>query len=163
MLYIEFINVFNSKDIRNRYITNISDVFNAEYRDEWLLSDKVKEYIRNIDHCDLVDGRFIVNDVIGSLPVTCLSSGTKSLIFALNTSLKISGDRMGDNCYPYLFDIAEKKDIYICLSHPIPYRDGLRGKVINYDLDISTENEFWEAYIRNKEECDATKYYKLQI
>ena len=58
-----------------------------------------------------------------------LSSGAKALILLANCpGLIVSGDRMGDNCVPFLMELAKEKDISITLCH-----------IMHFDLEESFE------------------------
>ena len=56
--------------------------------------------------------------ILGGISPRDLSTGCKALLILLNEPETIvSGDRMGDNCYPLLLEMAKEKDYTITLAH----------------------------------------------
>ena len=95
-----------------------------------------------------ISGEYIQSPVLGGISPRDLSSGCKALLILLNEPDKIvSGDRMGDNCYPVLLKMAESADYTITLCHLIDFRgyenfkvkNARTGKIIEDALDFLKE------------------------
>ena len=122
-------------------VSHVSEYFDAVYEQEWLDCEWSRRVIREIDKSTYVCGEYIESPVLGGISPRDLSSGCKALILAnFMPELLISGDRMGDNCYPLLLELAEEKDLYITLCHLIDFRKFEPFKVRNAVTgDIITE------------------------
>ena len=71
-----------------------------------------------------------------------LSTGCKTLLLLLNKpELIVSGDRMGDNCFPWLLRIAREQDITITLSHSVELTEPFEMYSIESDRVIKTNLE----------------------
>lgn len=131
-------------------IEYVSDYFDAQYEQDWLSSDLARNIIREIDKSEYKDGEYIHSPVLGGISPRDLSSGCKALLIILNEpDTIVSGDRMGDNCYPILLDIAKDRDVTITLCHYVDLRkfEPLNILDVNTGSTIKTALEFMEAYI----------------
>ena len=103
-----------------------------------------------VDSSEYIDGEYIQSPVFGGISPRDLSTGCKALLILLNEPDKIvSGDRMGDNCYPVLFEMAKNADYTITLSHiidfrrmePFEFKNARTGKL------ITNSKEFLQEYV----------------
>ena len=62
--------------------------------------------------------------------------------------MKINGDRLGDNCVPWLLKIASTKDIEISLSHTPDFPDKFDAVIVNTNVKISSKREFVSMKVR---------------
>lgn len=131
-------------------ISLVSDYFDAVYDASWLQSEMAKKIIRVVDSSEYIDGEYIQSPVFGGISPRDLSTGCKALLILLNEPDKIvSGDRMGDNCYPVLFEMAKNADYTITLSHiidfrrmePFEFKNARTGKL------ITNSKEFLQEYV----------------
>ena len=129
-------------------ISYVSEYFDAVYDASWFKSDMAKKIIKAIDKSDYIDGEYIKSPVFGGISPRDLSTGCKALLILLNEPDKIvSGDRMGDNCYPMLFEMAKTHDYTITLCHfidftsiePIQLKNARTGKVLNSTKEFMFE------------------------
>lgn len=146
-------------------INEVSVYFDMCYKPEWLNSDFAKEVILGVDKSKHVKDSYIESPVLGAIPPEKLSSGCKALILCkFVPDGVICGDRMGDNCYPYLLKLCETQDVTITLAH-IPFlqqvlRTGnteipFRAYIENYNRDVYTWRELATAineYAREQRE-----------
>jgi hypothetical protein len=120
-----------------QYESYVSDYFDDEYEDDWFEDSYVKKLIKAIDNTEVCDDGTLYNEVLGGIVKSQLSTGVKGLILLYKTDCKINGDRLGDNCWEYVFEIAQSKDINIVLRHipefPTDFKAFLinTGKIIN--------------------------------
>lgn len=110
---------FGSKYIfMENKISEVSQYFDAVYDSTWLSSEWAKRIIKEIDKSEYISGEYIESPVFGGISPRDLSTGCKALLILLNEPDKIiSGDRMGDNCYPLLLEMSKDKDYTITLAH----------------------------------------------
>lgn len=126
-------------------ISYVSQYFDAVYDSSWLSSDWAKRIIREIDKSEYISGEYIESPVLGGISPRDLSSGCKALLILLNEPEQIvSGDRMGDNCYPLLLEMAKEKDYTITLDHwvnlnkyePLNIINAETGELIKTAIDM---------------------------
>lgn len=124
----------NSEEIRSlakEYKSNVSDYFDLVFDSDWLKDDYVKHLILKIDNTVVNDDGTLYNEHLGGIVPSRLSSGVKGLILLYKTDYKINGDRLGDNCWGSVFDIADKKDISIVLRHIPRFPSDFSAYLIN--------------------------------
>ena len=126
-------------------IAYVSDYFDAVYETEWLTSEMSKRIIKQVDDSEYISGEYIESPVFGGISPRDLSTGCKALLILLNeNNVIVSGDRMGDNCYPLLLEMAEERDITITLCHyvelekyePLKIKDVVTGKIVETSLEL---------------------------
>lgn len=129
-------------DLEGR-IVHTSDYFDGMYEQSWFQSDLAKEIIKGVDKSNYISGEYIESPVFGGISPRDLSTGCKTLLVLLNEdNVVVSGERMGDNCYPWLLRIAEQKDITITLCHnveipePFEIRNLNTGKILTKTVEI---------------------------
>lgn len=123
-------------------VANTSGYFDGMYEQSWLQSDLARQIISDVDKSTYVSGEFIESPILGGISPRDLSTGCKTLLILLNDDCIVSGDRMGDNCFPWLMKIAEHKDITITLCHYVELQEPFKilnlnnGKVLESNLDL---------------------------
>lgn len=132
----------------SEYISKVSAYFDIEFEKEWLTHDFVKKVIKNIDNSQVIEDELLKNEVIGYFSQERLSSGCKALILIYELNLKVSGDRMGDNCIPYLLELAEQKEVYISLRHIPEFPQEFNAVIENTNKNITSFREFVNEYVR---------------
>ena len=102
-------------------INSTSSYFDVHYEPDWLNSEFAEEVIEKIDKSKHIKDNWIESPIFGAMPPRMLSSGCKTLILCKFVQDAVfCGDRMGDNCYPYLLKLCETQDVTITLAH-IPF------------------------------------------
>ncbi len=98
-------------------IRGIDTWFNHIYSPEWFDDEDVKQIVKDIDKSDVLSPYVVVSPVLGSIPVTQISGGAKTLIALLKMDESlIDLITIGPNCQEWLSKIAAKKDIEVTLS-----------------------------------------------
>lgn len=125
------------------------------YFDNWLdeevlETDFAKRVVREIDKSELVSKRLVQSPVLGSIPVSDISGGAKSLIILMFTDKIMELEALGDNCFPLLFEIGKQKDITLSME---AYRDLFGSgvsqvRLLNTDEVITSKEAFRTAYIK---------------
>lgn len=139
-----------SKDVLpllSKYESYVSDYFDDEYEDEWFEDEYVRKLIQEVDNTEVRDNCTLYSNVLGDIVKSQLSSGVKGLILLYKTDCKINGDRLGDNCWKYVLEIAQDKDIYLVLRHIPELPSDFSAYLENYNKMIN-RSEYISAFIR---------------
>lgn len=131
----------------HKYESYVSDYFDDEYEDDWFKDEYVKKLIKEVDDTDVLADGTLHNKYLGGIVKSQLSSGVKGLILLYKTDCKINGDRLGDNCWKYVMEIAKNKDIYIIIKHIPEFPDDFEAYLENYDK-IVDRTEYIYSYVR---------------
>lgn len=106
-------------------VYNTSVYFKNSFEDSWIITDFAKEVIQDVDKSTVIDSGLIDSPVMGKIPPTSLSGGTKTLLLIANDSNRIfNASTCGDNCAKWILKIAESKDITINLRHIMNFGSG---------------------------------------
>lgn len=123
--------------------------FNNAYESEWMLQDITKEMVLDIDKTELIDANVAVSPVLGSMAVTKLSGGVKTLILINNEDEWIfNASSCGDNCAKWLLKIGEMKDVTIRLGHYMQFPEPFEMEILNSNRIIRSMKEFVEEAIK---------------
>ncbi|MGN0507441.1 MAG: DUF4869 domain-containing protein [Lachnospiraceae bacterium] len=137
-------------NISNR-ITYVSDYFDAMYDATWLQSELARQIIKGVDDSEYIAGEYIESPVLGGISPRDLSSGCKALLILLNeNNIIVSGEKMGDNCFPWLLKIAEKKDVTITLCHNVTLKEPFAVNNLNSGRIITSNVELMEALMEEE-------------
>lgn len=99
-------------------VFNTEVYFKYTFEEEWLNDPLVKSIISDIDKSEVVDEYLIKSPVLGMIPPSMLSGGTKTLILMINEPEKIfNASTCGNNCAKWILKIGKKLDISINLRH----------------------------------------------
>ncbi len=106
------------------YIDNPDLYFDNTYEDAWLEDPQSKEMVKDIDKSDLIGPNLVISPVLGSIPVTRLSGGVKTLILIANDPEHVyNASACGDNCASWLLKIGREKDVLVRLGHQMRFTD----------------------------------------
>ena len=131
-------------------ISNTSGYFDAMYESTWFKSTMAENILKTIDGAKYISGEYIESRYGTGMSPVDLSTGCKTLLLLLNMpDIIVSGDRMGDNCYPVLLAMAKESDYYITLGHwvnfkpwePFEVRNAENGQILKSALEVA------DAYI----------------
>lgn len=137
-------------DIKGK-ISHPKGYFEENYTVDWLNNPLAKEIIKGIDKSEHIQDHIIVSPVLGGISPTMLSTGCKGTLILLNepSGTLVSGERFGDNCFPWLSRIGEEKDIYITLHHYIEDEDmEIEAVVTNTGVKVTSGKELNNEIIR---------------
>lgn len=126
MLYVDYFGE-TLKDVE----TNIPNVFSDLFSDDWMEDYRVRMLIKGIDNSEVVAPHVMENPYFGTHSHLQLSTGCKCAILCLKTDLNLDGDRMGDNCYPWVHMYSLNKDIYLTRESIVPVTNGLPISIMN--------------------------------
>lgn len=129
----------------DKYIAITQAYFDAMFEGEWMLKPFSKRVVLGVDKSEVIGEYSIKSPYLGAISPTMLSTGVKTLILLDNMDVVVSGERIGDNCWKYVYELGEEKDIYICVNHSVhpssmpPYVKFIRENDGQY-----WEGEYWD-------------------
>lgn len=104
---------------------NVETYFKNQMEYEWLEDEQVKRIIEDVDQSIVESPQCIRSKVLGQIPPTKLSGGTKALLLIWNLSDRIvNASNCGDNCAKWLLEYGKQKDITINLNHIMDFGTG---------------------------------------
>ena len=119
------------------YIENPDLYFDNTYEDEWLEDKRSKCMVNDVDRSELVGPNLVISPVLGSIPVSRLSGGVKTLIQIDHDPEHIyNASACGDNCAGWLLKIGRDKDILVRLGHMMHF-----GKDTAFNIRIANTGE----------------------
>lgn len=133
----------------DNYIDNPDLYFDNTYEDTWLEDSRSKQMVKDIDNSELVGPNLVISPVLGSIPVTRLSGGVKTLIEIANDREHIyNASACGDNCAPWLLKIGTERDALVRLGHLMHFPEGpLEIKIENTGQIVHSQKELVRAVI----------------
>lgn len=114
-------------------------------RPDYYESKFARRAVREVDGSELISPYNVISPVLGSISTRQLSGGVKMLILLYSVSnMTGNGAGMGGNCYPLLFEMADKKDVFIRTPYIDDIPKGLQVSAycINNRKVISTSDEY---------------------
>ena len=131
------------------YIDNPDVYFDNTYEDSWLEDSQSKEMVKDIDRSELVGPNLVISPVLGSIPVTRLSGGVKTLIQISNDPIHVyNASACGDNCASWLLKISRGKDVLVRLGHIMHFsEDRFDIRIANTGEIVHTQSELVKTVI----------------
>lgn len=151
MIYIAY-GVINQKTAPRYYIHDMDGYFDGYFEDSWMKNDIAKRAISEIDKSELIAPKVIESPILGQIPYTWISGGSK-IIIMMNIAPDViyDGDNLGDNCWPLFLELGKTKDIAISLSY-FPQFEWIPGGLAT-SLDtgriIHNFDEFADEFLRS--------------
>ena len=136
----------------DNYISNPDMYFDNTYQDEWLESSLAKEIVKDIDKSELEGPNLVVSPVLGSIPVTRISGGAKTIIqIAFDDNHIYNASACGDNCAKWLLKIGQDKDIVVRMGHIMHFpEESFEIKIVNTGYIVHTQNELVDKVIAER-------------
>lgn len=104
---------------------NVETYFKNQMEYSWLESDLAKQIIEDVDNSVVESPQCIRSNVLGQIPPTRLSGGTKALLLIWNEMDRVvNASNCGDNCAKWLLKFGESRDITINLNHIMDFGSG---------------------------------------
>jgi len=145
MLYVTFERNDNVLDSPNIAFPDI-------FEDDWFEDETVKQMIRDIDKSEAISPYSIISPILGNISYERISGGVKGLIMMLkfktenDSIIYYSSAAFGDNCFPWIWNIAKEKDIYlyVCSVFYFPKWD-------NFPVYCLDNNKTYTGYLNISE------------
>lgn len=101
------------------FIKYPSSWFDVEWDEDWLQDEFARRLISDIDHIELGENTRISLALRGQT-VEQLAGGTKNILVCQHHLDHVHRFQfMGENCYPYLFELASAHDITVGSTRPV--------------------------------------------
>lgn len=120
----------------------------ANWLDPNVLNDPfVKEIVKGVDNSELVGPNLVISPVLGAIPPSSLSGGTKTLIILYAQDKPVTGLSLSDNTIPWLLKIAEMKDITIFLGHRVHFPDKMDAIILDNGISVNSDSDFVKQWL----------------
>lgn len=130
---------------------NVETFFKNQMEYSWLESDIAVKIIEDVDKSIVESPQCIRSEVLGQIPPTRLSGGTKALLLIWNVDDRIvNASNCGDNCAKWLLEFGKQKDITINLNHIMDFGQG--------DFEIEILNSHKLVHNMKEYVLEAVKY-----
>lgn len=132
-----------------KYIEVPSIYFDNSYEDSWILDDFTKRVIKGVDSSEVVDVNCVLSPILGTIPITRISGGAKTVILMNNEVDRIfNASSCGDNCVEWILQIAKEKDITIRLGHIMRFPEDINARILNTQRVVTSYKEYVEEYAK---------------
>lgn len=124
-------------------IYNTSVYFDNTYENNWITDEFSKKVISDIDKSEVVGEECINSPILGQIPPTKLSGGTKTLILVNNEIDEIfNASTCGNDCAKWLLQMGREKDITINLRHIMDFgKDSFDIFIVNTNQVVHSMKE----------------------
>ena len=130
--------------------------FREHKKPEWFQDLFVQKVIKEIDGAEVLFEEALKNRYGHGISTEQISTGSKTLICIYEFPEKIFyGTTMGDNCYPLLFEIAEKQEITIMIEHCPDFDDKYFGHFTINGLLAKTRDIYYKERSKGLEQWKA--------
>ena len=130
---------------------NVETYFKNQMDYSWLEDEQVKRIIEDVDQSIVVSPYCISSRVLGQIPPTRLSGGTKALLLIWNLEDRVvNASNCGDNCAKWLLEFGQQKDIMINLNHIMDFGTN--------DFEIEILNDHCMVHNMKEYVLEAVKY-----
>jgi hypothetical protein len=122
-------------------IYNTEVFFKNTYQEQWITDEFGRAVIKGVDKSDVLDNKLIKSPVLGQIPPTLLSGGTKTLLLIKNCPEKVfNASTCGDNCAKYILKLAKERDVTINLHHIMGFGKRFVACILNEDEETIVHN-----------------------
>ena len=107
-----------------REVPKIDGYFDSVFKSNWVTTDFARKIIKEIDKTEVIAENVLESPVLGIMPPQWLSGGTKGLLvlkYGTRPDIVLRSSTFGDNCAPYILEIAREKDITLIGRHLIRF------------------------------------------
>lgn len=131
-------------------IFNTDMYFNNVYEDSWLTDDFAVKVIHAIDQSEVLGPNAIQSPFLGVIGPEKLAGGTKTLLLMKNCpELIFNASTCGDNCAPFILELAENRDLTINLRHLMNFgKEPFRAFILNDRAEVHTMREMMKYSVQ---------------
>lgn len=141
--------IFGRENCHHDYVLDTRIYFTENKRPEWFEGDFVKKFLMTIDGTTVLFEEALKDKYGHGISTEMMSTGCKTLcdIYYDTRGIWFYGSAMGDNCVPFLMDIAREKEVNIFLEHymDIPTEYFEEGLIMK-DGVVLGEYDYDDAY-----------------
>ena len=142
--------VFGNYEAAN-YIPTPDPYFDNTYEDEWLEDELSKKMVQDVDKSILVGPNLVQSPVLGSIPVTRLSGGVKTLIMIAHDQDHVyNASACGDNCSKWLLRLGQERDILVRLGYLMDFGlEPIKIEIVNTGTIVHSMKELVNIVVMN--------------
>lgn len=141
------LNIFFGEDFNKAWISP-DEEFEGVFEKEWLENPLVRSFVEDIDKVKVLSPLCIDSPILGQIPPTLLSGGSKGLMMLMYVD-EYYPDLMifGNNCSKWLGEVSKTRDMHaICSTYDLDYI-GTPCLCVNDNTLITNERE-WNEKLR---------------
>ena len=124
-------------------IFNTDMYFNNVYEEAWLTDDFAARAIHTIDKSEVLGPHGIQSPFLGVISPEKLAGGTKTLLLMKHCpDMVFNASTCGDNCAPFILELAENHDLTINLRHLMNFgKSPFRAFILNDQAEVHSMRE----------------------
>lgn len=124
--------------------------FKKHKKPEWFSDPFVQKFLKEIDGSTVLFEEALKDYRGRGISTEMISTGCKTLccIYYTNDGTIFYGSLLGDNCIPFLVEIAEQKDVILVLEHYLDFPEEVFSKNLLVDNNgiLYTQDTYDDAY-----------------
>ena len=123
--------------------------FDTQLPDEYYTTEFSKKVIKDIDKSDVLSVNAVDSPILGIIPITGISSGSKGVIVLRYTDKVVNLVSLGDNCVRSLLSILEEKELTVSSLRFVDfYKYGYQGdiNILNDNSTVSNSLDLFNKY-----------------
>ena len=142
------LNIFIGREHYDDFVLDSRVTFRQNKKPEWFEDDFVKRFLKEVDNTEVLFEEALKDYKGRGISPEMISTGCKTLCCAYFLDGPIYGTLMGDNCVPFLMEIAKKKDITMMIEHfmEIPDKYFKELKISVQGKPCDSEDEYADRY-----------------
>lgn len=123
---------------------NVETYFKNQMEYSWLEDDIAKDIVEDVDKSIVESPQCIRSNVLGQIPPTKLSGGTKALLLIWNEDDRvINASNCGDNCAKWLLEFGKRRDITVNLNHIMDFgNEEFQIEILNNNKLVHNMKEY---------------------
>lgn len=123
---------------------NVETYFKNQMDYSWLEDEFAKEVIADVDKSEVLSSHCISSPVLGQIPPTALSGGTKALLLMKNQHDRvINASNCGDNCAKWILKLGRMQELTINLNHIMDFgEEEFEAEILNDGTVIHSMKDF---------------------
>jgi len=127
-------------------IFNTDMYFDNTYEDSWLTDPFAVKVIETIDRSKVLGPNAIKSPYLGVISPEKLAGGTKTILLMKNCpDMVFNASTCGDNCAPFILELAQERDLTINLRHLMDFgKEPFEILVINNQTVVHSMLEMME-------------------
>lgn len=150
--------VIGESEIPAEYEVMVDPRYYFKYRKkpEWFEDEFVKRFLKEVDGTEVLFEEALKDKFGHGISTMMMSTGCKTLCviyYDTNDKVYYNGSAMGDNCIPFLMEMAEKRDINIFLRHDMHFSDNemgidffKTGLIKIYGKPVDNEDDYYDIF-----------------
>lgn len=139
----------NLKELVPRFVLDARIYFRRNKKPEWFEDPFVKKFLKVVDNSTVLFEEALKDYKGRGISTDKISTGCKTLCCIYNDKENhiFYGSSLGDNCLPFLIEMAKERDITIMLEHYADFPpEAFEEKVIRCHGEILTQDTYDDSF-----------------